>query len=217
MSCLYDKFCKKKHGDKCSFWVPHFLRKVANMQKFDALKKLYLAYFFKSDYKIYSLHQKLNFFSFSFWQCHLKAEGRSISKNPGVIPWPKNLRKKLLCELRRCSFTAPKNAIFALFLDIKLFFTMKKSRIRETKNPSTDADSGTDTILKRLRDLSKKNRMGRGQKHTQTDIATLWKNLPRADSLTRKAPFQMTYTIGKVRLRPCFCLFWGVNLFWFWH
>ena len=31
----------------------------------------------------------------------------------------------------------------------------KKSRIRETKNLSTDADSRTDTILERLRDLSK--------------------------------------------------------------
>ena len=35
--------------------------------------------------------------------------------------------------------------------------TFKKSRIRETKNLSTDADSRTDTILERLRDLSKKN------------------------------------------------------------
>ena len=32
----------------------------------------------------------------------------------------------------------------------------KKSRIRETSNLSTDADRRTDTILKRLRDLSKK-------------------------------------------------------------
>ena len=30
----------------------------------------------------------------------------------------------------------------------------KKSRIRETKNLSTDADSRTDTILERMRDLS---------------------------------------------------------------
>ena len=34
----------------------------------------------------------------------------------------------------------------------------KKSRIRETKNLSTDADSRTDTIFERLRDLSKKNK-----------------------------------------------------------
>ena len=33
---------------------------------------------------------------------------------------------------------------------------LKKSRIRETKNLSTDADSRIDTILERLRDLSKK-------------------------------------------------------------
>ena len=32
----------------------------------------------------------------------------------------------------------------------------KKSRIRETSNLSTDADRRTDTILERLRDLSKK-------------------------------------------------------------
>ena len=32
----------------------------------------------------------------------------------------------------------------------------KKFRIRETKNLSTKADSRTDTILERLRDLSKK-------------------------------------------------------------
>ena len=35
----------------------------------------------------------------------------------------------------------------------------KKSRIRETKNLSTDADRRTDTILERLRDLSKKNKI----------------------------------------------------------
>ena len=36
---------------------------------------------------------------------------------------------------------------------------LKKSRIWETKNLSTDADSRTDTILERLRDLSlKKNK-----------------------------------------------------------
>ena len=34
----------------------------------------------------------------------------------------------------------------------------KKSRIRETKNLSTDADSRTDTILERLHDLLKKNK-----------------------------------------------------------
>ena len=61
-----------------------------------------------------------------FWQCHLKAEGRIISEHPGVIPWPKNLMKKLLCEHRQCSFTGLKNAIFALFINIKPVFTMKK-------------------------------------------------------------------------------------------
>ena len=34
----------------------------------------------------------------------------------------------------------------------------KKSRIRETPTLSTDADSRTDTNLKRLRDSSKKNK-----------------------------------------------------------
>ena len=33
---------------------------------------------------------------------------------------------------------------------------LKKSRIRETKNLSTDADSRTDTVLESLHDLSKK-------------------------------------------------------------
>ena len=33
-------------------------------------------------------------------------------------------------------------------------FNVKKSRIQETKNLSTDADSMTDTILERFRDLS---------------------------------------------------------------
>ena len=45
----------------------------------------------------------------------------------------------------------------------------KKSRIRETKNLSTDADSRTDTVLERLRDLSKKNIYI----NRLTDIATL--------------------------------------------
>ena len=34
----------------------------------------------------------------------------------------------------------------------------KKSRIRETKNLSTDADSRTDTIFKRLHDLSEEEK-----------------------------------------------------------
>ena len=34
----------------------------------------------------------------------------------------------------------------------------KKSRIRETLNLSTDADRRSDTILERLRDLSKKSK-----------------------------------------------------------
>ena len=36
--------------------------------------------------------------------------------------------------------------------------SIKKSRIRETKNLSTDAESRTDTILERLCDLSKKRK-----------------------------------------------------------
>ena len=35
----------------------------------------------------------------------------------------------------------------------------KKSRIQETKNLLTNADSRTDTILERLRDLSQKNKI----------------------------------------------------------
>ena len=73
------------------------------------------------------LHPKQIFF---FWQCHLKAEGSSISEHPGVLPWPKNLRKKLLCELGQCSFTAPRKCTLfsSLFLDVKPFFTMKKEK-----------------------------------------------------------------------------------------
>ena len=37
---------------------------------------------------------------------------------------------------------------------VTAFFYLKKSRIRETSNLSTDADRRTDTILERLRDLS---------------------------------------------------------------
>ena len=37
---------------------------------------------------------------------------------------------------------------------LKHQISIKKSRIRETLNLSTDADRRTDTILKRLRDLS---------------------------------------------------------------
>ena len=36
--------------------------------------------------------------------------------------------------------------------------TVKKSRIRETSNLSTDADRRTDTILESLRDLSRKEK-----------------------------------------------------------
>ena len=37
---------------------------------------------------------------------------------------------------------------------MKIYSIDKKSRIRETKNLSTDADRRTDTILEKLRDLS---------------------------------------------------------------
>ena len=47
--------------------------------------------------------------------------------------------------------------LLELYLKNKLK-EMKKSRIRETKNLSTDADSRTDTILERLRDLSLKTK-----------------------------------------------------------
>ena len=42
------------------FFGPNLLRKVANMQKSNVLKKLYLAYFFKSDYKIASFQKTEN-------------------------------------------------------------------------------------------------------------------------------------------------------------
>ena len=44
--------------------------------------------------------------------------------------------------------------IFLFVITIKVTYTeSKKSRIRETRNLSTDADSRTDTIFERLRDL----------------------------------------------------------------
>ena len=58
----------------------------------------------------------------------MKAEGHSISEHAGVIPWPKNLRKKLLCELRQCSFTAPKKCNFCSISRHKTLFTMKKEK-----------------------------------------------------------------------------------------
>ena len=50
-------FAKKNTLDKMFFSGPHLFRKVANMQKSNALKKLYLAYFLKSDYKIASFQK----------------------------------------------------------------------------------------------------------------------------------------------------------------
>ena len=44
----------------------------------------------------------------------------------------------------------------------------KKSRIRETKNLSTDADRRTDTILDSLRDLSRKRRRKNGSVDAST-------------------------------------------------
>ena len=45
-------------------------------------------------------------------QYYLKAEGCSISEHPDIIAGPWNLREKFLCELRQCSFNAPKNCPF---------------------------------------------------------------------------------------------------------
>ena len=42
------------------------------------------------------------------------------------------------------------------FSQLLIKLQIKKSRIRETLNLSTDADRRTNTILERLRDLSKK-------------------------------------------------------------
>ena len=41
-----------------------------------------------------------------------------------------------------------------VFLKVEMYVDIKKSRIRGTPTLSTDADSRTDTNLKRLRDLS---------------------------------------------------------------
>ena len=53
-------FAKKKTLGQMFFLGPHLLQKVANMQKSNALKKLYLAYFFKSYYKIASFQKNKN-------------------------------------------------------------------------------------------------------------------------------------------------------------
>ena len=63
-----------------------------------------------------------------FWHCNLKAECCSISEHPRVLPWPNNLMKKLLCDLRLCSFTAPKNCTFRSISEHKTIFTMKKEK-----------------------------------------------------------------------------------------
>ena len=57
---------------------------------------------------------------FSLGQFYQKAEG-----HPGLTLWSKNLRKKRFCKLRKCSFTAPKNALFAPLLDIKPFLAIR--------------------------------------------------------------------------------------------
>ena len=52
------------------------------------------------------LPQKLKQF-WVFCQYHVKDEGRSIPEHPDIINASMNLRKKLLLELRQCSFTDP--------------------------------------------------------------------------------------------------------------
>ena len=42
-----------------------------------------------------------------FWQYHVKFEGCSVPEHPDIIEASKNLREKLLSELRQCSFTSP--------------------------------------------------------------------------------------------------------------
>ena len=59
-----------------------------------------------------------------------------------------------LSHYAKLSLTTMINVIF--FVSNLGKGTIKKSRIRETKNLSTDADRRTDTILERLRDLFKK-------------------------------------------------------------
>ena len=51
---------------------------------------------------------------------------------------------------------------------LQTIFFNKKSRIRETKNLSTDADRRTDTIFERLHDLFKKKKWGGWRVHKST-------------------------------------------------
>ena len=61
-----------------------------------------------------------------------------------------------------CLLVATKDICEGLIADLQIVpdlpVQQKKSRIRETSNLSTDADRRTDTILKRLCDLSNKKK-----------------------------------------------------------
>ena len=62
----------------------------------------------------------------SFRQFYLKAEGHSISEHPGLIPWSKNLRRNYCVNLDNAVLLPQKNALVALFLDLKPYITVKK-------------------------------------------------------------------------------------------
>ena len=57
----------------------------------------------------------------------------------------------------------------------------KKSRIRETKNLSTDADSRTNTIFKRLHDLSRRKK--KKKTNGAVDASTRWLHAWAMDAL----------------------------------
>ena len=142
---------RNKWGPKNNIWPNFFVRKTCpicktivyicskniNLIELWPTKSLFQksTFLWKFDYTTFfwtkcsfAPKTKTNIF---FWQCHVKAEGRSISEHPGVIPWPNNLRKKLLCELRQCSFTAPKKCTFFSISQRQTFFLpwKKKSTI----------------------------------------------------------------------------------------
>ena len=134
---------QKEHFTQLFFWInllyrqnnyvylikkyhPHWI--MTNIVAFPQKKttflwKVYYTTFFLDKVLLCTQNKNKYFF---FLQCHLKAEGCSVSEQPRVIPLPKNLRKKLLCELRKCSLTAPQKCNCCSISRHKTLFTIKK-------------------------------------------------------------------------------------------
>ena len=101
-------------------------------------------------------------FTFGF-QHVCKVDGVQVSEmrpvlRPGAVwsylPVSNPLEGKLLNENCNQFFWGCDHSLYIL----PIILQQKKSRIRETSDLSTDADRRTDTILEKLRDLSKKKK-----------------------------------------------------------